>query len=87
VTSVYAGNPFYEDRLRGLFAGLASCGYDAAEAQLRALRVIDGQVQRQAAMLAYNDCWLIILVSFLVVIPAVFLLRNTKGGVAPAEAH
>jgi DHA2 family multidrug resistance protein len=58
-----------------------------AEAQLRALRIIEGQVQRQAAMLAYNDCWLIILVSFLVVIPAVFLLRKPRGGAAPAEAH
>ena len=87
VTNIYAGNPLYEERLRGLAAGLVARGYDAAGAQLRALRLIEGQVQRQAAMLAYNDCWLIILVSFLVVIPAVFLLRKPKGGSAPAEAH
>jgi hypothetical protein len=33
-----------------------SRGYDAAEARLRALRIIEGQVRRQAVMLAYNDC-------------------------------
>lgn len=87
VANVYAGNPWYEQRSRGLVSGFLARGYDLAEAQLRALKVVEGQVQRQAAMLAYNDCWLYILASFLVVIPAVFLLRKPRGGAAPAEAH
>ncbi len=87
VTNVYAGNPLLEQRLRGLTAGLTARGYDPAEAQQRAMAIIEGQVQRQAAMLAYNDCWMFILLSFLVVIPAVFVLRRPRGGAAPADAH
>jgi MFS transporter, DHA2 family, multidrug resistance protein len=45
-------------------------------------------VMRQAAMLAYNDAWMLILLSFLVVIPAVFLLRKPSGaGGTPVDAH
>ena len=52
------------------------------------MSMLEGQVMRQAAMLAYNDCWLFILISFLVVIPAVFLLRKRRGpGGAPVDAH
>lgn len=87
VTNAYAGNPLLEQRLRGLSAGLAARGYDAAEAQLRALALVDRQVTRQAAMLAYNDCWMFILVSFAVVIPAVFLLRRARAAAAPVDAH
>jgi hypothetical protein len=43
--------------------------------------------QRQAAMLAYNDCWPLIRISFLVVIPAVFGLRRAAGAAAPVDAH
>jgi DHA2 family multidrug resistance protein len=51
------------------------------------MAIIEGQVQRQAAMLAYNDCWMFILISFLVVIPAVFVLRRPRPGAAPVDAH
>jgi hypothetical protein len=51
------------------------------------MAVIEGQVRRQAAMLAYNDCWFFILVSFLVAIPAVFVLRKPTGGAAAVDAH
>jgi hypothetical protein len=43
---------------------------------------------RQAAMLAYNDAWMLILFSFMAVIPAVFLLRKPSARAAiPMEAH
>jgi DHA2 family multidrug resistance protein len=87
VTNIYAGNPLFEQRLRGLMSGLVARGYDLAEAQQRAMALIEGQVRRQAAMLAYNDCWLFILLSFVVVVPAVFVLRRPRGGAAPADAH
>jgi DHA2 family multidrug resistance protein len=87
VTNIYAGNPLLDQRLRGLASGLAARGHDAAEAQQRAMAIIEGQVQRQAAMLAYNDCWMFILISFLVVIPAVFVLRRPRPGAAPVDAH
>lgn len=87
VTNTYAGNPAFEERLRGLTLTLMQKGAAFAEAQQKAFAVIEGQVRKQAAMLAYNDSWMFILFSFLVVIPAVFLLRRPRGGAAPVDAH
>jgi DHA2 family multidrug resistance protein len=88
VANLYAGNPEYENRVHALIAGMMSKGAAAIVAKQQAMGLLEGQVMRQAAMLAYNDCWLFILISFLVVIPAVFLLRKPRGmGGAPVDAH
>ena len=87
VQNVYAGNPAFEQRFQGLVAGMMAKGASALEAQRQAYALIEAQVMRQAAMLAYNDAWLFILISFLVVIPAVFLLRKPSGRGAPVDAH
>ncbi len=36
-------------------------------------------MMRQASMQAYNDAWLLLLVCFICVVPAVFLLRKPRG--------
>ena len=88
VSNYYAGNPLYEERLHGLMSAMVAKGASVVEAQRRALSLLDGQLMRQATMLAYNDCWLFILLSFLCVIPAVFLLRKRRGAPgAPIDAH
>jgi hypothetical protein len=38
-------------------------------------------------MLAYNDSWMLILLSFLIVAPAVFVLRKPQPMAAPVDAH
>ena len=39
-------------------------------------------------MLSYNDAWMLLLVSFIVVSPAIFFLRNPRGASrAPVDAH
>jgi DHA2 family multidrug resistance protein len=38
-------------------------------------------------MLAYNDAWMLILISFLFVMPAVLLLRKPKGSAVAVDAH
>jgi DHA2 family multidrug resistance protein len=90
VTNYYAGNPVFEERLRALVGGMISKGAGPQEAQRRAMALLDAQLMRQATMLAYNDCWLFILLSFLCVVPAVFLLRKRRAsevGGAPIDAH
>ena len=88
VANFYAGNPVFEERVRMLTGGMIAKGTSPIEAHQRAMALLDGQVMRQAAMLAYNDCWLFILLSFLCVIPAVFLLRKRRGAPgAPIDAH
>lgn len=89
VSDVYAGNPAVEQRVQMLESGLASRGVQPGEAHQAALKALDGQVMQQSAMLSYNDAWLLLLESFLIVAPAVLLLRRPKPGTAgiPADAH
>ncbi len=75
----YAGNPAFEERFRALVAGLSTRGGSLAEAQQQAYAILEGTLRKQSAMLAYNDAWLLIMLSFLVVIPAVFILRKRRG--------
>jgi DHA2 family multidrug resistance protein len=57
-------------------------------AQRGALAVLDQQVVRQAAMLSYNDAWMLLLLSFVIVAPAILFLRRPKGRPAGAvDAH
>ena len=45
-------------------------------------------MMRQASMLAYNDAWILLLISFICVAPAVFLLRRSAARPAvAADAH
>ncbi|MBV9109199.1 MAG: MFS transporter, partial [Gemmatimonadetes bacterium] len=88
VSNVYAGNPVVEQRVSMLEAGLQSRGVQPGVAHQAAMKALDGEVMQQAAMLSYNDAWLLLLESFVVVAPAVLLLRRPKAGVAmPADAH
>lgn len=86
ITNVYPGNPALTSRYDAIVAGLTSHGYSAADAQTRALAVLDGTVMRQAAMQAYNDAWLLLLICFICVAPAVLLLRKPRGRASAATA-
>jgi len=59
-----------------------SQGASAAVATQQAYDSIWGMVQRQAAMLAYNDTFLFLAVMFVCMIPLLFLLRKPKAGKA-----
>jgi DHA2 family multidrug resistance protein len=77
-----------EERVQALTANLIAHGYGPDAAHRGALALLDQQVTRQAAMLSYNDAWMLLLISFLVVSPAILLLRRARGAPAgPAEAH
>ncbi|HEX7940753.1 MAG TPA: DHA2 family efflux MFS transporter permease subunit, partial [Gemmatimonadaceae bacterium] len=88
VSNVYAGNPLVEQRVRAFAASLAAHGYGPDAALRAAYASLDQQVTRQAAMLSYNDAWILLLLSFVVVAPAILLLRKTRGRAGvPADAH
>ncbi len=88
LTNVYGNNPQVVARLQGISAGLMAHGYSALQAKQAAVGVLDQLLMRQASMLSYNDAWMLILISFVVVSPAILLLRKAKGP-APsmADAH
>jgi MFS transporter, DHA2 family, multidrug resistance protein len=88
LANIYPGNPLVDERLRMLSANLVAHGYGPEAARQGALALLDQQTMRQASMLSYNDAWLLLLLTFIVVAPAIFLLRKPRGGAAmPAEAH
>jgi MFS transporter, DHA2 family, multidrug resistance protein len=88
LTHEYAGNPLLQERLRLLAANLMAHGYGPDAAQRGALALLDQETMRQSAMLSYNDAWMLLLLTFLVVSPAIFFLRSPRRrAAAPADAH
>jgi len=88
VTNVYAGNPLVTQRVQDFTAGLLARGYAPETAHTGALAILDQLVTRQAAMLSYNDAWILLLLTFVIVSPAILLLRKHRGRRgAPVEAH
>ncbi len=85
-----ATSPVVQHRLDMIAGGMSAKGFSSAAAEKASLSVVNGLTQRQAAMLAFNDSWMLILVAFVVTVPAIFLLRKPKAGppsAAAAEAH
>jgi len=55
---------------------LMSKGFDSHNATNGALKLVDGLVMKQSAMLAYNHVFFLISCVFILTIPLVFLLKN-----------
>jgi MFS transporter, DHA2 family, multidrug resistance protein len=74
-------NPVMSDRLRSM-AVSAGGGSSLYTQHRMALKLLDGELMRQAGMLAYNYVFLLVTVLFVLSIPLVFLLRgySTPGG-------
>jgi DHA2 family multidrug resistance protein len=87
VSNVYAGNALVEQRVQAFAANLLAHGYSPDAARQGALAILDQQVTRQSAMLSYNDAWILLLLTFLIVSPAILLLRRPKGRAAAVDAH
>jgi DHA2 family multidrug resistance protein len=62
--------------LNSVTAGMMSRGADAFTARQQALRIIDGLIGRQAAVLAYNHVFVLVSTLFFIGFPLVFLLRR-----------
>jgi len=81
VSDVVAGSPMTAQRLQGLTIPFLNRGLSPYEAQHAAVGLLDKQVTLQAAMLSYNDAWMLLLITFVLVSPAILLLkRPTHGG-------
>ncbi len=87
VTNLYATNPALVARQHMMVGGLIAHGMPAMVAQQTWLAELDGIITRQAAMLSYNDCWMVILMSFVVVSPVIIFLRRPKGRADAAMMH
>ncbi|HVO80633.1 MAG TPA: DHA2 family efflux MFS transporter permease subunit [Terriglobales bacterium] len=72
--------------LEHLRAFFVAQGSDVVTAARQADRAIWGLVQRQAAILSYNDAFLFLAIMFVVMFPLIFLMRKPRGG-GPAMVH
>jgi MFS transporter, DHA2 family, multidrug resistance protein len=85
---VYAGRPAVDERVQALTANLVAHGYGPDAAHRGALALLDQEVMRQASMLSYNDAWMLLLLTFVIVAPAILMLRARRGSSAhPVDAH
>jgi DHA2 family multidrug resistance protein len=80
--NIYSGNPAVQERLQAIAGNLVAHGYAPAVAQSMAIGQINSTVTRQAATMAYNNAFILILVVFFCTLPAVLLLKPPKPGAA-----
>lgn len=66
--------------LERMTAGMISKGADAFTAKAQALRILNGMIGRQAAVLAYNHVFVLVSALFVIGFPLVFLLRRGHPG-------
>ena len=69
-----------QQTLHGLEQVYAAHGADPVTASQQAHGAIWGMVQRQAAMLSYNDAFRFLGVMFLIMLPLLFLMKKPRGG-------
>ena len=78
VANLYSGNQIYVEKLAGTAGSLLSHGSSLVTAKMQAVVVADHNLMLQAATMAYNDAFLLLGLTFLFSVPAVFLLRKAK---------
>lgn len=76
-----------QERLEGLRRLLESRGVDPQLAGRQALELIDREVDRQAALLAYDDLFKLLALMFLAAIPLVLLLRRPRSVLSEGGAR
>ena len=84
VTNLYSTNPELVARQHAVVSGLIGQGMPAVSAMQTWYAMLEGSVMRQAAMLSYNDAWVMIMLTFVAVAPAILLLRAPRVRKGPA---
>jgi DHA2 family multidrug resistance protein len=84
---VVAGDPHTLDRLQALTQGMLSKGAALADAQSRALAMLDGIARQQAAVMAFGDTFLATMVLVLAALPLVLLLGKPQKGMSAMAGH
>lgn len=87
-SNLYVGNPVFDARMALLQSALVARGYDAGTARQGALSILSRIVQREATVMSFNQAFLFIGLTVVLVSPCVLLLRPRKGGAGtPVDAH
>jgi DHA2 family multidrug resistance protein len=84
---IYPSNLTAQQLTESMKAYFMSQGASAATATQQAYGSMWGMVERQAAMLSYNDTFLFLAGMFVMMLPLLFLLRKPQAGKGPAMMH
>jgi MFS transporter, DHA2 family, multidrug resistance protein len=88
VSNLSIGDMMTDTRVQALTRGFIGRGMNAFDAQKAALQALNAQVSQQSSMLSFNDAWLFVLIVFVLVSPAILLLKRPEGHAEmPADAH
>lgn len=87
VTNVYAGNPALTQKVNAISHGLIARGVPPANAPKAAMAAINGGLMKEAATIAYNSGFMMILGAALLTAPLIFILRKPQSAAAPVDAH
>jgi DHA2 family multidrug resistance protein len=86
VEKLAAGDPHTMERVQALTQAMLSKGAALADAQARALAMLEGVARQQAAVMAFGDTFRAVVVLVLAALPLVLLLGKAQKG-ASAMAH
>ncbi len=75
-----ASNPALRAAIAGASAAARAHGASGASATQQAYALIQGMVQGQATMLAYLDCFRLLGIAILLMVPTVFLIKKSRPG-------
>jgi DHA2 family multidrug resistance protein len=88
VSNLSVGDVMTDARVQMLTRGFIGRGMNAFDAKNAALQALNGQVMQQSSMLSFNDSWQFVLIVFVLVSPAILLLRRPEAHTEmPADAH
>lgn len=84
--TVTANSQLAQERLAAQGAALADAG-DVARGQMAALAQLTATIHRQALIITYAECFWVLGVGLVLMLPLVFFLRPPPRGAPVAEAH
>jgi len=84
--SIELSRPVVAMRIGGIEKMLQGRGFDPSAAHQTALRILDGELRRQAMVISFERLFYLAGILFLIVLPLVFFLRMPKNA-TPAEVH
>ena len=85
VSYLNAGNSNFLTRQQEIAHNFVSNGYSQEAGRQASLHALDNMVQAQAATMSYNDAFLLLGITFVFAVPAIFLLGRTKKTGAPGR--
>ena len=85
-STVTANSTLAQERLAQQAAGLAASSGDLDHGRMQALAALAGQIRKQALVITFSECFFVLGVALLFMLPLVFLLRAPPRLGAPVEA-